>query len=718
MMYQGKWIRATHELGDVCPVFQKKWSADQKVVKAELLLTALGIYEAKLNGERVSAYVLAPGWTTYEKRLQYQVYDVTELLQKDNELEVTVAPGWFRSPMPGWEDAPQRIARTEQTSGLFGEIRLIYENGEQVILPTDETWVSAESAFRFSEIYDGETYDATFVSKDWYAVETFDWSTEILIPQEGEEIREKDRVAVKEIITTPKGEVVLDFGQEVTGYVEFTVNAKAGDEIKLLCGEMLDAEGNFYNANYRAAKSEMNYICCDGEQTWHPVHTFFGFRYIKLESFPEAPKPEQFTAIVVYSDMKRTGRIRTSDAKLNQLFSNIIWGQIGNFLDVPTDCPQRDERLGWTGDAQVFVKAASYNYDVEKFFMKWLNDLSADQFENGAVPDVVPDYLNNGNTSAAWRDAAVICPWQIYLTYGNKEILENQFESMKRWIGYITETTKDAYLWTGARHYGDWCALDAKVGGVHGASREDFVASAYYAYSTSLLVKVGKIIGEDVTYYEELYPKIVAKFRETFTSYETQTEHILALHFNLTADSAQTAANFVQKLKADGNKLQTGFVGTPYILHVLSQHGYTDVAYDLLLREAYPSWLFSVNQGATTIWEHWDGVMEDGSFWAVEMNSFNHYAYGAVGDWLYEEAAGIKPVETAPGFAKIVIEPKPDKRIEWLEATLDTRNGQVRSYWKFEGGKVKYEIDTPVAATIVIGGASHEVLAGNYIFWG
>lgn len=717
MAYQGKWISPPHDLGDVCPVFQKKWADDREIVKAELLLTAMGTYEAKLNGQRISEYVLAPGWTAYEKRLQCQIYDITELLQAENELQVTVGRGWFRSPMPGWDGALKKAERTRFPCGLFGEIRLTYANGEESIFPTDETWTSSESAFRFSEIYDGETYDATFLPKDWQPVVTFDWSTDILIPQEGEEIREKERIAAKEIIITPKGETVVDFGQEVTGYVEFSVNAKAGDKVKILCGEMLDADGNFYHANYRDAKSETNYICRDGEQTWHPVHTFFGFRYIKLERFPGTPTREQFTAIAVYSDMKRTGRIRTSNPKLNQLFSNIIWGQIGNFLDVPTDCPQRDERLGWTGDAQVFVKAASYNFDVEKFFVKWFNDLRTDQFENGAVPDVIPDWLGNGHISAAWGDAAVICPWQIYLTYGNKEILEKQFESMKKWIGYITNTTKDDYLWTGMDHYGDWCGLDADVGSSKGASREDFIASAYYAYSTSLVVKAGKAINEDVTYYEELYERIVEKFRATYTSYETQTEYILALHFHLAVDSVATAKGLAERLKAAGYQLQTGFVGTPYLLHALSKYGYRDIAYGLLLREEYPSWLYSVNKGATTIWEHWDGIMEDGSFWSTEMNSFNHYAYGAVADWIYEEAAGINPVEAAPGFAKVRIEPKPDKRIDWLEATIDTRQGLVRSCWKFEGDKIKYEIDTPVATTIVINGKVHEVKAGSYIYW-
>lgn len=737
MDFHANWIQPSEDMGSICPVFKREWQSEKKVERAELILTALGVYEAELNGKRVSDYVLAPGWTVYEKRLQYQRYDITDLIENENELTVTVGRGWFRSPMPGWMESDDKERRKAQPCGILGEVHLHYEDGCEEVIATDLSWKCGESAVRFSEIYDGEKFDATFQTKDgqsgewkkdgqnagWRTVSLLDWSKDILIEQEGEEIREMERIAAKSVFQTPKGEIVVDFGQEVTGYVEFTVDAKAGEKVRILHGEVLDTEGNFYCDNYRSAKAEIEYICRDGVQTWHPHLTFFGFRYLKLEEFPgrsglEEISPEQFTAIVVYSNLKKTGYLRCSDPMLNQLFSNIFWGQRGNFLDVPTDCPQRDERLGWTGDAQVFVKAASYNYDVERFFAKWLHDLEADQRADGAIGQVIPDYLPEGNPSAAWGDAAVICPWQIYQTYGDKKILADQFESMKKWVDYITSATKDEYLWTGGEHFGDWLGLDAPVGSYKGSSREDFIAAAFYAHSTELVVKAGHVLGEDVSEYERLHENIVKTFRETYPEYLTQTEHILAVQFHLAEDPKKTADALAEMVKADGVQIRTGFVGTPYILHVLSDYGHSDLAYSLLLRQEYPSWLYSVKKGATTIWEHWDGIMEDGSFWSTDMNSFNHYAYGAVADWVYEKAAGIQVIEEAPGFEKVRIEPNPDHRLEWLEASIETRHGMVSSRWIHCDGAVRYEITTPVPAQIVIGGKEHRVEAGEYTFWG
>ena len=395
------------------------------------------------------------------------------------------------------------------------------------------------------------------------------------------------------------------------------------------------------------------------------------------------------------------------------MFSNIFWGQKGNFLDVPTDCPQRDERLGWTGDAQVFVKAASYNYDVERFFRKWLHDVAADQRLDGAVGQVIPDYLPAGLPSAAWGDAAVICPWQIYLTYGNKEVLADQFDSMKKWVDYITASTKTPYLWTGGMHFGDWLGLDAPSGSYKGSSDEDFIATAFYAYSTSIVVKAGKVLDEDVVEYEELYENIVKAFRLAYPEYRTQTEHILAIQFRLAEDLRKTADELAEMIQEDGCQIRTGFVGTPYILHVLSEYGHNDLAYSLFLREEYPSWLFSVNQGATTIWEHWDGIMENGDFWSTDMNSFNHYAYGSVADWVYEKAAGIRLLEENAGFSKVKIQPMPDERLEWMEASIETRHGKISSKWKYIDGKVCYEIAVPVEAEIVIGDKKMIVQPGN-----
>lgn len=721
MDFQAKWITASENTGDVCPVFKKTWSSDKTVVKAELVLTALGIYEAKLNGKRVSDYVLAPGWTYYDKRLQYQTYDITDMLNGDgseNELKVTVARGWASSQMPGWMVNEDRVRRAAVPRALLGEIRLTFEDGATEVIATDASWLWGLSEVKFSEIYDGETVDAGFETTEWKEAANLDWSYDILIPQEGEEIKEMERVSARKIIKTPAGETVVDFGQEVTGYVEFTVDAKAGDKIRILHGEVLDKDGNFYNANYRSAKAEINYVCRDGVQTWHPTLTFFGFRYLKLDEFPGEVKPEQFTAIVVYSDIKQTGYLKCSNEKINRLFSNILWGQKGNFLDVPTDCPQRDERLGWTGDAQVFVKTASYNYDVQKFFKKWLHDMAANQKENGGVGQVVPNYLPEGFESSAWGDAATICPWQMYLTYGDKEILADQFECMKKWVGYITSHTNDQYLWTGHEHFGDWLGLDAPSGSYKGSSREDFIASAFYAYSTELVIKTGKLLGEDVAEYEELYANIVKTFRAAYPVYLTQTEHILAVHFRLAEDLQKTADDLAALIVKDGSQIRTGFVGTPYILHVLSGYGHNDLAYTLFLREEYPSWLFSVNQGATTIWEHWDGIMENGDFWSTDMNSFNHYSYGAVADWVYEKAAGITPLEEYPGFAKVVIRPMPDDRMEWLEAAIDTRNGRISSKWTHTPDGIRYDIETAVPATVEIGEMKAEVKPGIYTFWG
>lgn len=731
MHFQAQWITTAEDMKDICPVFRRKWRSDRKAEKAVLTLTALGVYEAELNGRRIGDYVMAPGWTSYEKRLQYQQYDITEMLGEENTLTVTVGKGWFRSRMADFAYPEEARAREERPCGIIGEICFRYEDGTEESLPTDTSWKYGESPVRFSEIYDGESYDASFHTDEWRQAVPLDWSRDILIPQEGEEIREMERISARKVFRTPKGEIVVDFGQEVTGYVEFTVDAREGERVHLLHGEMLDRDGNFYNENYRSAKSEITYICREGRQTWHPRLTFFGFRYVKLDEFPgkpdadQFPAPEnrevcadQFTAIAVYSNMKRTGYITSANGRLNRLVSNIVWGQKGNFLDVPTDCPQRDERLGWTGDAQVFVKTACYNFDTERFFTKWLHDLAADQRPDGGVSTVVPDYMPGDKPSAAWGDAAVICPWQVYMTYGNEKILEEQFDSMKRWVDYITASTKEPYLWIGGTHFGDWLGLDAPPGNYKGSSREDLIASAYYAYSTELLIKAGRVLGRDMDEYEKLHENIICAFRRTFPEYYTQTEHILAVRFGLAEDLQKTADDLAEMIIKDGIQIRTGFVGTPLILHVLSSYGHTDLAYSLLLRREYPSWLYSVDMGATTVWEHWDGIRSDGDFWSADMNSFNHYSYGAVADWIYEAAAGIMPVEEYPGFQKVRIEPHPDRRIGWLGAMIRTRNGEVSSKWICEEDAVRYEISAEMTVVIVIDGKTVEVEPGQYTFWG
>lgn len=714
-----QWIKPSADLGEICPVFIKDFEIKKPVKQATLFITALGVYEAILNDSRTGDFILAPGWTAYRKRLQYQSYDITGQLRANNQLQVTVGTGWYRGRLPGWCDSTVQSELRKAPAGLLAQIELIYMDGTTETIITDESWTAAKSNVRFSDLYDGETYDAAYTIHNLKKTMVFNGPDDTLIPQQGPEITEQERLYPVSIFTTPNGDRVIDFGQNLTGYVEIQLTAAAGDILALSHAETLDKDGNFYTENYRSAKASFHYDCKDGFQTYKPKLTFFGFRYIRIDAFPGGitnAAPENFTAIVVHSRLKRTGYLSCSDPLLNQLFDNIIWGQKGNFLDVPTDCPQRDERLGWTGDAQVFVKTAALNYDVEAFFTKWLADMAADQGADGSIGHVIPDVLEE-NSSAAWADAATICPWELYLAYGNKQILADQFCCMKKWVDYVTNHTTEPDLWTGGTHFGDWLGLDAPSGSYKGASREDFIATAFYAYSVSLVIKAGRVLAEDVSHYLALYKRIIAAFQKTFPQCTTQTECVLAVHFKLAADCPAVAAQLAEMITTCGVRLQTGFVGTPYLLHVLSDYGYTQLAYQLLLRKEYPSWLYPVTKGATTIWEHWDGIMENGDFWSPDMNSYNHYAYGAVADWVYGVAAGIKTSETKPGYEEISICPHPDSRLDWLKASLETRHGLIRSEWKKENGMWRYEIETPVAAQIIIAGKSYQLAKGIYIFY-
>lgn len=706
-MLKANWIQPNYKISKACPLFKKEFSVNKEVDSATLCITARGVYEARLNSQRVGDFVMAPGWTSYHNRLQVQSYDVKHLIQKNNTLILELAEGWF------WR------LKKPQPKAIIAQLHIVYTDGTAEDIGTDESWLVAKSNLRFCHLYNGIKYNAAYTPEFKHNAKIAkDNSQTLLIPQEGEIVTEQERLAVKEIIVTPKGETVLDFGQNMTGYLEFTVNAKRGDKVSFSFAEILDKDGNFYNANYRKAKAIYKYTCRDGLQTYKPNLTFYGFRYVRVDAYPAEIKPENFTAIVLHSDIKRTGYIESSDPMLNQLFSNIIWGQKGNFLDIPTDCPQRDERLGWTGDAQVFVRTASYNYNVLKFFKKWLNDMKAEQYDNGGVPDFIP-YIHPAKPkiSTAWADAIAICPWQCYLTYGDTEIIDNMFEPICKWVEYISHKTTKPNLWLGGDHYADWLELGGKYGKVKGSTRDDIVASAYYANTVNILIKIGKVLDRDVSFYQELYKNIRKAFIDEFKDeFRTQTEHIMALQFELTDKPQAVADSLAALIHKQGDMIQTGFVGTPYILHVLSKYGYTELAYTLLLRKEYPSWLYPITKGATTIWEHWDGIKPNGDIWPKSMNSYNHYAYGAVGDWMYGVMAGINTVEDSPGFAKIHFTPTADDRIDWFKAEIDTVYGKVSSRWWHENGKVKYEIVTPVDATAVIEGKVYTLSPGEHNF--
>ena len=717
MQWHANWIRPAKSYGSVCPAFRKTFFCPENVVSAALRITAMGVYEASLNGSRVGDFILAPGWTVYQKRLQVQQYELRIRPGRENELTVLVGKGWYRGRLAGW--LPGQNSSAALPAALTAELTLRYPDGHTDTICTDASWQTAESAVRFSELYDGETYDAAFEPSVWTPAALYDGPTDTLIEQQGEPVREQERIAPARIFKTPAGEIVVDFGQNLTGYVEIALDGVKGEAVELSHAEVLDKNGNFYTENYRSAKAKYLYFCKDGAQRYKPKLTFYGFRYIRVDRFPcgaEHAAQENFTAIAVHSDMKRTGYLSCSDPLLNKLFENVIWGQKSNFLDVPTDCPQRDERLGWTGDAQVFIRTACLNFDAERFFTKWLADLAADQREDGAVGHVIPNVLHQSG-SAAWDDAATICPWAVYLAYGDPNILRAQFASMKKWVDYITAHTTTRDLWIGGEHYGDWLGRDAPSGSYKGSSREDLIASAFYAHSTALVIKAGRVLGQDISAYEALYERIVRAFRQAYPVYQTQTECTLTVYFALAEDTQKAADQLAQMIRSCGTKLQTGFVGTPYLLHALSAHGYTELAYDLLLRREYPSWLYPVTKGATTIWEHWDGQMENGDFWSSDMNSFNHYAYGAVADWVYTVAAGIQTVEEKPGYAAVRIAPQPDKRLDWLEASVETRHGLVRSRWEKQRDMWRYEIETPVEAEVVIDGRKTLCRPGRYIFF-
>ncbi len=718
-IFNAQWVKSPKG-STACEVcFSKSFDSKKELVSASLEVTALGVYVAKINGERVGDSILAPGWTSYRKRLQVETHDVTGMIKASNKICIAVAPGWKEQTYKNRQIGDAHLGGAEMA--MLCALTLKYADGETRIITSGGDWICENGKNVYASFYNGYIYNPAFKDINPSNALVIVHGKKMLIDRQGEKVVEQERLSPKQIIITPKGETVIDFGQNMTGYVEFRIKGKKGERAVISHAEVLDAEGNFYTENLRSAKAQAVFIC-DGEEHVHKSeHNFFGFRYIRLENWSDEVKAENFTAIVVHSDMKRTGYFECSDERVNKLFSNIIWGQKGNFLDVPTDCPQRDERLGWTGDAQVFVKTASYNFDVERFFTKWLADLRADQTPWGSVPHVIPNAFGpDDNCSAAWADASTICPWQMYLTYANKEIIKDSLDSMKKYIEFIEEHSFDG-IWCNSWHFGDWLNLD-------GSSPEDcshgteknLIATAYYIYSTEILIKAMELCGEDGSEYAEKRQKSIAAFRREYMKdgrivpeMATQTACVLAVHFGISDNIAETAKQ-LNELVTECGHLKTGFVGTPYLLHALSDNGYEETAYSLLLREEYPSWLFSVKMGATTIWEHWDSMREDGSMWSTSMNSFNHYAYGSVADWLYGDAAGIKIDESKPAFEHIVFAPITDSRLTYVKASIESRRGPVKSEWKTENGKTTYIFTVPegATATVVLGGEKTEIGAG------
>ncbi len=753
MFEQAKWITAGEDFKESLPSFQKKLVCKGKIKKATATMTAFGVYDFFIDGKKVGNRIMAPGWTYYTKWMQYQEYDITHLLSGEHTLSVTVAPGWAAgfighnrfalNPYPG----PYGI----RTTSMVAEIEVAYEDGTKQKLVSDESWDLYTTQTLYCELYDGVRMDFTKKPRLVGKAKITDQPVPDVLPQKGENVVERETVLPRKLIVTPKGEKVIDFGQNLAGYLKVRVKGNFGDTVAFSYGEVLDKEGNFYNDNYRNAKNETTYILDGKERVLKPGLTFQGFRYVRVDEFPGEIDLADFSAQVIYSDMKRVGDFSCGNEKLNQLYSNLIWSQRGNYIDIPTDCPQRNERLGWTGDAQIFCRTAALNYNVKKFFRKWLYDMGQNQGEDGAVYGVIPTFFYTGKISTAWGDAATVCPWEMYRAYGDLEFLRDCYPMMKKWVEYMHAFGEDEFLFVGGKHYGDWLAMDAGEDYYAGATQTDLIASAYFAYSVSLTVRAGKALGEDTSELEALYENVRRAFREAFMEKGmpkvypkadglaenrektvqmnrpvkdvTQTAILLILHFGLCEEEERAALvdKLVELIEDFGGRMTTGFVGTPLILRVLSDNGRADVAFNLLLQEKNPSWLFSVTHGATTIWEHWNSQKEDGSFWSTNMNSFNHYAYGSVYDWMFGDMVGLTVCDDGAGYEKITYAPHTDKRIGFARASLETERGTLAASWKYlEDGTVRYELTLPETTTALVtipGLGQRELRGGSYVFF-
>jgi len=707
--FKGNWI--THGYEDkveACPVFVREFSCKGKPVSARIYASALGIYDIMLNGQKAGDAFFTPGWTSYHKRLQYQCYDITELLQKENRMEITVANGWFSGEL-GFVMTPNHYG---SRAALWAQIEIVFDNGETECIVTDDAWQYGTGPVRYAEIYHGETIDhRRKVTIDGNA-RLFDYPMEVLTAQESEPVRITEKLKPVKKIITPKGETVFDFGQNLTGVVEARFECPEGTAITLRHAEVLDKDGNFYTENLRQARATETFICGgDGQEIFMPRFTFHGFRYIKVEGLGESPEADRFTACVMHTDMEKTGGFECSHAGVTRLSQNIIWGQRGNFLDIPTDCPQRDERLGWTGDAQVFASTAAFNYNTALFFAKWLRDLKAEQTAEHGVPHVIPNILGEAEGAAAWSDAATIIPWVMYQTYRDKRLLAQQYESMKGWVEYIRSKAGDNGLWQSGFQYADWLALDKEEDADRtGATDVYFIASAYYAYSAAIVCEAAKILGknEDSDRYAQLYRDIAGAFQKEYITQtgrmvsETQTACVLALHFGLADEKLRPRIlqSLVNNLAKHNNHLTTGFVGTPYLCHVLSENGCHDLAGTVFLKEDYPSWLYAVKMGATTIWERWNSMKTDGSFDESGMNSFNHYAYGSIGSWMYQKIGGISIIE--PGYKKSRIAPLPVKGITFASTFIKTVYGELSCRWQCKNKIFTVDITVPCNTSAVV----------------
>ncbi len=694
------------------PYLRRSFAVIKPVAKARLYATALGVYEAHLNGDRVGDGRLTPGWTDYRKRVRYQVYDVTDRITPgENVIGAMVGPGWFC----GRAGLFQARAFYGQTPAFLAQLEITYADGSVERVVTDAAWRQHDGPIMAADLMDGEVHDARAEIDGWCSPGLDDraW-TPVSVREESRRLEGDVDRPVRELMELPAisvtepmpGRWTFDLGQNMVGVVRLRVRCEPGTVLTVRHAEMLNPDGTIYTANLRAAAATDTYICKGGVEEWQPRFTFHGFRYVEITGLGGRPGPETVTGIVLGSDLTPTGEFACSDERINRLQSNIVWGLRGNFVSIPTDCPQRDERMGWTGDAQAFAPTAAYNADIAQFMTKWLIDLADAQREDGAHSDVAPVMRGLSYGTPAWADAGVIVPWTVHEAYGDARILERHAESMIRWVewcrAHSTGLIRDHAR---GNDYGDWLSIGADT-------PKDLLGTAYFAHSTDLLARSLRAIGrdDDAARYERLFEDIRLAFAARYVDSrgrvagDTQTAYVLALRFGLVPEEVLAAAldRLVADIEAKGWRLSTGFVGVGHLLHVLSDGGRDDVAYRLLMQDEFPSWLFSVKHGATTIWERWDGWTPDRGFQDPGMNSFNHYALGSCGRWLFERVGGIEPDSRSPGFARFVVRPQTDGPLTWARATYRSIRGEIATEWRRDSDGLTLAVTVPANTTATV----------------
>jgi alpha-L-rhamnosidase len=757
--WQAQWIepdwQEDPQIQQPCPYLRHDFSVQKTLQSARVYITSHGVYELTLNGQPVTEDIFTPGYTAYQKRLQYQVYDVTGFLQEGEcAVGVILGDGWWRGKI-GVNSV--RNAYGEKLALLL-QLHLRYSDGSQELILSDETWKANAGPILMADLKDGEKYDARlempgwdqpgFDDSGWRGVRRGDYGVDNLAASCGVPVRRQELIPTAQVLQTPSGDTVVDLGQNIAGRVRLKVSGPAGAVVTLTHGEVLDAQGNFTQKNLALGRQPKDFwfqkvsytLKGEGEEVYEPRFTFHGFRYVKVEGFPGELAPENLTGVAIYSNMPASGTFSCSSEMLNQLQSNITWSQKGNFLDIPTDCPQR-ERAGWTGDAQIFARTGSFIMETAAFFTKWLKDLAAEQYENGLVTNLVPNAFEKSSGffkrlegSAGWGDAAVIIPWTLYLCYADRGILEQQYASMKAWVDYAAGRAAAShwarrlepatwfsglrrqrlpYLWDTGYHWGEWLEPDAgsnmlrMFGGMlkRLILSEPEVATPYLAYSSGLLAKIAHLIGkpEDAAHYETLSSKVKAAYTAEFVRPDgrihphKQASYVRALAFELTPAELRPkiAAQLADMVRQNGNHLGTGFLSTPFLCHVLSQYGYLDIAYALLNQKTIPSWLYAVTKGATTIWESWDGIKEDGSVNA----SHNHYSYGAIGSWMYQVVAGLELDPDAPGYKHFIVQPHPGGGLTHARAAYQSLHGPIVVGWYTQDQAMHVDVEAPPNTT-------------------